>query len=197
MQGVIRLHVYRNRPNVWHRGEGWEEATRKVPPKAVAEVSNGCKDDFSHCQVLKVFIILKWRKKTSQKESEIRYYCDSFQLTVYTQPYLVGIQEHLADQKPRCVTGGNPKRGVPIGWSPPRTRVQKLDGFYISIIWSGFCFLRGYRFPDTNSRCGSSQGCTRLDFLWRITDGRLIQQYCAAAAWRASSFSSANVQYRP
>lgn len=102
-------------------------------------------------------------KKTSQKESEIRYYCDSFQLTVYTHPYLIGIQEHLADQKPRCVTGGNPKRGVPIGWSPPRTRVQKLDGFYISIIWSGFCFLRGYRFPDTNSRCGSSQGCTRLE----------------------------------
>lgn len=97
------------------------------------------------------------KKKPSQKESgNLRWGCcyrDSFQHIYTTIP--LRIQDHLTDQKPRWFV-------CHCGQSKERTsHWQKQEGFYISIIWCGSSFLRGYRFPATDSRCGSSQGCTR------------------------------------
>lgn len=47
------------------------------------ESSDGCKDDVSHCQLLKVFIILKWRRNRHRKNLGCCYR-DSFQHILYT-----------------------------------------------------------------------------------------------------------------
>lgn len=164
--------------------------------EVAAEVRNGCDDDVSRGQV---FVILKRGWNHHRKN---HYYYNHYYIKVIT---LISRKVSLTNGPGgSCVTVGNPKRRVPIGCSPPRTRVQKQDGFYISIIWRRSSVLSGYRFPATDSRCGSSWGCTcSFSFLFiffvlqSITDGRLFQQYCAATTRQASSFGSANVQYCP
>lgn len=116
---------------------------------------------------------------------------------IYTQRYLVGVQARLAHPKPRCFMchcGRSTERSshwlVSSKDKDSETRwilyvyhvkwLLLFKRLQISCHWFQVWF-----FPRLHP----------LEFLRSIPDGRLFQQRCAAAAWKASSFSSTNVQY--